>query len=72
MDDTFLKEHTEHKYNFPKHINNTDSAIKFTAEDTRPDGSMTFSETLSTRNTMGPLPLVFKVIHPYEQIPTLG
>ena len=47
MDDTFAIQHTEHK-NFLQHINGKDSAIKFTEEDTKLDGSMPFHDTLVT------------------------
>ena len=44
----FDVQYTEHKESFPQHIKNTDSAIKFTVEDTRVDSSMPFLGTLVT------------------------
>ena len=46
MDDTFKVQQLEYKKNFPKHINSIDQSIKFTVEDTCPDGSMPFLDTL--------------------------
>ena len=46
MDDAFVIQQKEPKENFLHYINNIDSAIKFTVEDTRPDGSVPFLDTL--------------------------
>ena len=46
VDNTFVKKCTEHKKNFLQYINSINRAIKFTVEDTRPDGLMPFFDTL--------------------------
>ena len=46
VDDAFVIQQTKHKQNILQHIYSIDSAIKFTVEDTRPNGSMPFLDTL--------------------------
>ena len=48
VDDTFIEQQIEHKENFIKHINSVDQSIKFTVEDTHPDGSLPFLDTYIT------------------------
>ena len=47
-DDTFLIQLIEHNENFLQHINNIDSAIQFTVEDTKLDGFMSFLDAMVT------------------------
>ena len=49
MEIVFVVQWLEHKENFLKRINNKDQFIKFTVEDTHPDGSMPFLDTLVTQ-----------------------
>ena len=46
VDDTFVIMITSHKSKFPNHINAVEPNIKFTVEETRPDGAMPFFNTL--------------------------
>ena len=55
VDEIFVMQHTEHKKNFLKHINNIESAIKLTVQDTQPDGSMPFLDILITLKYNGTL-----------------
>ena len=55
MDDTFVILETQHKEEFFHHINSLDNNIKFTAENTRADGSIPFLDTLITPKSDGSL-----------------
>ena len=55
MDDTFVILETTYKEEFFHHINSLDSHIKFTAENTRDDGSIPFLDTLITPKNDGSL-----------------
>ena len=55
VDDTFVILKTTYKEEFFHHINSIDSHIKFTAEDTREDGSLPFLDILITPNNDGSL-----------------
>ena len=55
VDDTFVILETSYKEGFFHHINSLDSHIKFTAENTRDDGSIPFLDTLITPNNDGSL-----------------
>ena len=55
VDDTFVIQHIVHNEDFLQHINNIDSAIQLTVEDTRPDGSVPFLDTLVTPEHNGRL-----------------
>ena len=46
MDDAFVVRKEGYKKTFPQHINSIDPCIKCTVEGTRPDGSMSFLDTL--------------------------
>ena len=46
MSNTFVAQYPDHKEKFLVHINNIDSAIKHTVEDTQPDGFMPFLDKL--------------------------
>ena len=46
VDDTFVVQKTSHKCEFLKHINSIHPYIKFTLEETRPDESILFLDTL--------------------------
>ena len=48
LDETFVVQYTEDKEKFLQYINNIDSAIKFTVEHTRADGSVMYLDTLLT------------------------
>ena len=48
VDDTFTIIQKEHKNSFPEHLNTINPSIKFTSEETRPDGSMPFLDILIT------------------------
>ena len=48
VDDTFVILQQSHKKEFMQHINSVDPFILFTTEDTRPDGSIPFLDTLIT------------------------
>ena len=55
VDDTFVILETKHKEEFFHHINSLDNNIKFTAENTRADGSIPFLDTLITPKSDGSL-----------------
>ena len=55
VDDTFVLLKTQHKEEFFHHINSLDKNIKFTAENTRADGSMPYLDTLVTPKSDGSL-----------------
>ena len=42
MDDTFVIQEEKYKYKFFQHISSLDDNIKFTAEATKADGSVSF------------------------------
>ena len=46
VDDTCVIQHQSHKEEFLSHINSVDSAIQFTVEDAKEDGSIPFLDTL--------------------------
>ena len=46
MNDTFVIQQEEHKNNFLEHINNVDPAIKFTEENNKQDGAISFLDTI--------------------------
>ena len=48
MDDTFTIIKKQHKNSFLEHLNTINPSIKFTSEDTRPDGSMPLLDILIT------------------------
>ena len=55
VDDTFFIQEEQHQEEFLQHINSIDPNIKFTAENTRADGSMLFLDTLVTPQSDGSL-----------------
>ena len=55
VDDTFVVIQKSKQEEFFQHINNIDPHIKFTAESTRPDGSMPFLDTLVSPQEDGAL-----------------
>ena len=55
VDDTFVILETTHKEEFFQHINGIEEKIQFTAENTRPDGSLPFLDTLVTAKEDGSL-----------------
>ena len=55
IDDTFVILQQSHKEEFLQHIHSLDPFIIFTAEETRPDGSMPFLDTLITTQNDGTL-----------------
>ena len=55
VDDTFVILETEHKEEFFNHINSIEEKIKFTAENTKADGSIPFLDTLVTPKSEGSL-----------------
>ena len=55
VDDTFVIQKQIHRKEFLQHINSVDPSILFTAEDTRPDGSIPFLDTLVTPQEDGTL-----------------
>ena len=48
VDDTFTIIQKQHKDSFLEHLNTINPSIKFTSEETRPDGSMPFLDILIT------------------------
>ena len=48
VDDTFTIIHKQHKDSFLEHLNNINPSIKFTSEETRPDGAIPFLDILIT------------------------
>ena len=46
MDDTWVIQREENKQSFLQHINNVDLAIKFTVENNKEDGAITFLDTI--------------------------
>ena len=55
VDYTFTIIHKQHKYSFLEHLNNINPSIKFTSEETRPDGAMPFLDILITTKDDGSL-----------------
>ena len=55
VDDTFVIQEEQYKEEFFQHLNSIDPNIKFTAENTRADGSMPFLDTLVTPQSDGSL-----------------
>ena len=55
VDDTFVIQEEKHSNEFFQHINSLEDKIKFTAESTRPDGSIPFLDTLVTPRSDGSL-----------------
>ena len=55
VDDTFVIQEEQYKNEFFQHINSLDDNIKFTAENTKADGSMPFLDTLVTPKSDGSL-----------------
>ena len=55
VDDTFVILEKSHQEEFLHHINSLDSHIKFTVENTRDDGSISFLDILITPNNEGSL-----------------
>ena len=54
-DDTFFILHQSHREEFLQHINSVDPSIISTTEETRPDGFMSFLDTLTTPQKDGTL-----------------
>ena len=46
VDETWVVQREENKQNFLQHINSVDLAIKFTVEDNKEDGAITFLDTI--------------------------
>ena len=46
VDDTFVIKQEKHKQNFLEHINNVNSAMKFTVESNQQDGAIPFLDTI--------------------------
>ena len=55
LDDTFIVIKAAHKQEFLEHINSIDHHIKFTIEDSKPDGSMFFLDMMITLKEDGRL-----------------
>ena len=55
VDDTFVILQQSHKEEFLQHINSVDPSSIFTTEETRPDGSIPFLDTLITPQKDGTL-----------------
>ena len=51
MENTFIVQQIEHKENFLTHTKSKDQSIKCTVEDTQPDGSISFLDSLITPET---------------------
>ena len=52
VDETFTIIHKQHKDSFLEHLNNINPSIKFTSEETRPDGAIPFLDILITPKMM--------------------
>ena len=55
VDDTFVIQKQTHRKEFLQQINSVDPSILFTVEETRPDGSMSFLDTVVTLQEDGML-----------------
>ena len=55
VDDTFVIHKEANKQGFLQHINSVDPAIRFTAEDNKEDGSITFLDTIAKPESDGTL-----------------
>ena len=55
VDDTFTIIHKQDKDSFLEHLNNIHPNIKFTSEETRPDGAIPFLDILITPKDDGSL-----------------